>query len=740
MLTSTAESQLTSIPQLCQRQPEIPLLRSCERCRRRKQRCDGSQPTCGRCHTHQAECVYRQSGRFRKRFPMRQSSTPSVVFATQSTVLDPVEVLKTRELPDLTQSIPDTVLQQMWSMVGGLEDDAGSTPSAESAASSADDIPEVIAAAGRRHRLPETPQNLHAMLRSSFVDSVMKLRNRQLWATIESGTIDDLSLLIHLTVATREAQLSKHVQLAGGGRLEARCFEAVQQEWETAHGVRPSTGVVYALLLMSEYGFQSGRHGVFMDFAERSLATAQRIVVRGHPYPWHGARRRNDSGSCDREFDHLLAAFWCAWARVLTASEVLARRFEGPQELPEFDQHEMCHYTAQPIADASRAPSGAIYFEPDLPCNNQPHFSYSAATWQCYLLSAEIHNHYVDVLEGRGTLAGFFGQLAQWDKRMQAWRESWPHEWVLQLREMATKAGRVSRDVYGGQVPLDADWPEPDACQQAGASTTSSSTTSSSPQSVPMDVRPVNTHLYYETKLTAAEQWLVISTAMFENTKLHAHGIALALLRGEDARPVFANRQAVDLDIGQLDPMVRELRYHASTCECLSSARNLQNLFTVSELLGSPLERLGIWVILILDHTSSVHCQRLLADRLDLAMAADSIRRLARLLSQLLTLKRWTSALVVFTSVIKRFVDPQRHLVSSSADEPLALRQWVETAHRQLSDSPWPSNHVLTLLMHEMHMQPKQFCAYTMPVVYASAMSSPAMPQSMRMRITSLLS
>ncbi|KAJ1843628.1 hypothetical protein LPJ73_005432, partial [Coemansia sp. RSA 2703] len=47
----------------------IPLLRSCERCRRRKQRCDGEQPACSRCRGHQAECCYRQSGRFRKRFP-----------------------------------------------------------------------------------------------------------------------------------------------------------------------------------------------------------------------------------------------------------------------------------------------------------------------------------------------------------------------------------------------------------------------------------------------------------------------------------------------------------------------------------------------------------------------------------------------------------------------------------------------------------------------------------------------
>ncbi|KAJ1719272.1 hypothetical protein LPJ53_005935, partial [Coemansia erecta] len=53
----------------------IPLLRSCERCRRRKQRCDGEQPVCSRCRSHQAECSYRQSGRFRKRFPRAASSS-----------------------------------------------------------------------------------------------------------------------------------------------------------------------------------------------------------------------------------------------------------------------------------------------------------------------------------------------------------------------------------------------------------------------------------------------------------------------------------------------------------------------------------------------------------------------------------------------------------------------------------------------------------------------------------------
>ncbi|KAJ1877207.1 hypothetical protein LPJ66_012154, partial [Kickxella alabastrina] len=47
----------------------IPLLRSCERCRRRKQKCGGEQPICARCKSHSTECSYRKSGRFRKRFP-----------------------------------------------------------------------------------------------------------------------------------------------------------------------------------------------------------------------------------------------------------------------------------------------------------------------------------------------------------------------------------------------------------------------------------------------------------------------------------------------------------------------------------------------------------------------------------------------------------------------------------------------------------------------------------------------
>ncbi|KAJ2335323.1 hypothetical protein GGI00_001421, partial [Coemansia sp. RSA 2681] len=171
----------------------IPLLRSCERCRRRKQRCDGEQPACGRCSGQRAECKYRQSGRFRTRHnkssnsnsnshshmlllsssaaavvdtgmlsaattlsglsatiapsaaaaaimfhvpelsPASASLAPSsaassALLMTSSSLadslnspalIDPVEILKTRDLPDLTQGLPDGILQQMWALVGG---------------------------------------------------------------------------------------------------------------------------------------------------------------------------------------------------------------------------------------------------------------------------------------------------------------------------------------------------------------------------------------------------------------------------------------------------------------------------------------------------------------------------------------------------------------------------------------------------------------------------------------------
>ncbi|KAJ1902698.1 hypothetical protein LPJ71_005467, partial [Coemansia sp. S17] len=219
----------------------IPLLRSCERCRRRKQRCDGDQPSCGRCAGQRAECKYRQSGRFRKRYPAgskRTSAieaaatlsglstampTPAIMFqmpelspasslflGAETTIspesrsisslmtptlglVDPVEILKTRDLPDLTQGLPDGILQRMWALVGGqaaaangdcalpdLAPNVGLLDPHNSAAVAGNPkhrVPPALVSVAQRYGLAGA-ERLLAMLRTSFVDSGMKMRTR----------------------------------------------------------------------------------------------------------------------------------------------------------------------------------------------------------------------------------------------------------------------------------------------------------------------------------------------------------------------------------------------------------------------------------------------------------------------------------------------------------------------------------------------------------------------------------
>ncbi|KAJ2484875.1 hypothetical protein IWW37_006085 [Coemansia sp. RSA 2050] len=45
----------------------IPYLTSCNHCRDKKRKCDGTKPTCSLCRAHGVECEYRRSRRFRKR-------------------------------------------------------------------------------------------------------------------------------------------------------------------------------------------------------------------------------------------------------------------------------------------------------------------------------------------------------------------------------------------------------------------------------------------------------------------------------------------------------------------------------------------------------------------------------------------------------------------------------------------------------------------------------------------------
>ncbi|KAJ2355535.1 hypothetical protein H4S02_012922, partial [Coemansia sp. RSA 2611] len=291
----------------------------------------------------------------------------------------------------------------------------------------------------RRYALGEAAATLLQMLRAAFVDSEMKVRTRQFWAALEAGAASDFELLAHLTIAAREAQLASGIALAQPhAAVERACFAAARREWDAGR-VGASTGAVFALLLLSEYGFQIGDTALLWEFAHSALATARRIELRGRRFPWRGAR----GAACDVAYEHVLASYWSSWARVLTAAQTTARRvdaalFARDAPLPEFPQHDMCHYTAQPVA----AP-GAPRFAPAA-CAHRAHFAYSAATWRCSLLSAEMHNLHVDVLERRCAPDAYVDALRAWDARMQAWRAAWPREWHAQLDEMLAVARRVN--------------------------------------------------------------------------------------------------------------------------------------------------------------------------------------------------------------------------------------------------------------------------------------------------------
>ncbi|KAI9470138.1 hypothetical protein LPJ78_002605 [Coemansia sp. RSA 989] len=905
-----------------QDQREIPLLRSCERCRRRKQRCDGEQPVCGRCRSHRAECFYRESGRFRKRFPRsrqaqdehavaaltaatalsslfngdrrdplpaisaprlqqitelpadsgsllqtagaeansmaqpstcaatgsRQSSTVDACTAagapaalpaaaiphitteapprtserlqpaagsgsamlfpvpelspnvgtelspnnplittpqgappllspagrmsrTPGALLDPLQVLKTRDLPDLSQGLPEGVLQQMWALIGGLGKDGLNGLNTRSsdgqlapnlalldpqntAANSrrpytmegmswlqgdplenlqrAEDLDEEDSAAAeaapaalvslcQRFGLHEAPGTLLQMLRAAFVDSEMKMRTRQFWAALEGGRISDFALLAHLAVAAREAQFFsialQHPQVP----LEHVCYDAARREWDSGR-VQPTTGAVYALLLLSEYGYQRGLYAVLWEFAHSALATARQITFRGRRFPWRDAR----VDTCDVAYEHVLACYWSSWARVLTAAQTMTRRIDAalllPDRRPDLPTHDLCHYPADPSPAGPSDPADTVSFV-DPPCLYRPHHSYSAATWKCSLMAAEMHNHLIDLLDRRSAPESYFDALRAWDQRMRRWRAQWPPEWRAQCDDMLAVARRINGR-HGGRVPLEApeppdpaDPPDPAVYRRCSPPT---------PHTV-----TVGFHLFHRSRMSAADTWLSVLVAMYDSSRLRAHRVALVLLQQHSdsallAPPPAPVAPAYDAELGKihltLDPLRDSIELHRCHFVCLDAARSLQSLFTVAELLGSSPARMGIWAVSVLQLVITVHCARLNFN--SPPTQKDALQRLAILVRQLLTLKRWTSALYVFTSIVKAFVDSSC-ILNYSVSVP---------------DSPWPDNHILTLLMHELKMDSRQFCALTVPVVYASAMSSSSMPVSMRMRIASLLS
>ncbi|KAJ2099067.1 hypothetical protein GGI09_002978 [Coemansia sp. S100] len=735
----------------------IPLLRSCERCRRRKQRCDGDQPSCGRCAGQRAECKYRQSGRFRKRYPAgskRTSAieaaatlsglstampTPAIMFqmpelspasslflGAETTIspesrsisslmtptlglVDPVEILKTRDLPDLTQGLPDGILQRMWALVGGqaaaangdcalpdLAPNVGLLDPHNSAAVAGNPkhrVPPALVSVAQRYGLAGA-ERLLAMLRTSFVDSGMKMRTRQFWATLEAGRIGDFAVLAHLAIAVREASLTQGA--AGLPEMEAACYAAARREWECGR-VEPSTSAVFALLLLSEYGYQTGRPVAMGEFADHALATARRIEFRGAAYPWRAAPTR---GACDVEREHVLACFWSAWVRVFTAAQVLGRAAPLPTAgdgFPAFPTHDMCHYTAQPVAGGAL---GAVAFPAHSECRHSAHGAYSAATWQCALLGAEMHNRWVLAAAGLEPRASYLAALRAWDRRLRLWRAAWPPEWTAQMARIARLAQRVP---HHEPLALDAEW----LLDLGSESMTSTPLLPPTP-----DTRPVGAHLFHESRVSAADAWLAVVFVMYDMTRLRAHRVAL------------------DMAGSQEDPLASAIAEHSSRAETLDAARGVQNVLDSVQRLGFPPERMGIWIVFVLEQAIDIHCTSIFQSANPIAQA-DALKRLAALVRHLLALKHWTAALYVFATLVKRHVEPT-WLLSTQAASNIPI--W------NTSNSPWPQTHVLTLLMRAMRMDPRQFCAYTMPVVYASVMSTPVMPQSMRMRIATLIS
>ncbi|KAJ2849191.1 hypothetical protein IWW36_002807 [Coemansia brasiliensis] len=698
-------------------------------------------------------------------------------------LLDPVEVLKTRDLPDLSQGLPESVLQQMWTLIGGLgkdglnglntrsndgqlapnlalldprntaansrrpytmegmswlqgdplenlqkadfDDDEHEDPSGNS---SVEVAPAALVSLCQRFELHEAPGTLLQMLRAAFVDSEMKIRTRQFWAALEGGRISDFALLAHLAVAAREAQLSnsitlQHPQLP----LEHVCYDAARREWDAGH-VQPTTGAVYALLLLSEYGYQRGLFSVLWEFAHSALATARQITFRGHTFPWRDARLK----TCDVAYEHVLACYWSSWARVLTAAQAMTRRIDAalllPDRRPDLPLHDLCHYPADPCPAGPSDPFDTVSFPNPTPCLHRPHHAYSAATWKCSLMAAEMHNHLIDLLDRRSAPESYFDALRAWDRRMRRWRAQWPPEWRAQCDDMLAVARRVNTDQYGGRVPLEA--PEPPDPNDPPDPTVYRRSSPSVPHTV-----NVGFHLFHRSRMSTADIWLSVLVAMYDSSRLRAHRVALVLLQQQHSAdsalltpPPPPVAPAYDAELRKihlaLDPLRDSIELHRCHFVCLDAARSLQSLFTIAELLGSSPARMGIWAVSVLELVITVHCSRLHSSN-STATQLDALQRLAIIVRQLLTLKRWTSALYVFTSIVKAFVEPSCVLANSSVSVP---------------DSPWPANHILTLLMHELHMDSRQFCALTVPVVYASAMSSSSMPVSMRMRIASLLS
>ncbi|KAJ2774311.1 hypothetical protein IWQ57_000885 [Coemansia nantahalensis] len=615
-----------------------------------------------------------------------------------------------------------------------------------------DGVPQALVDLARRYGLLERPVTLLATLQQAFVDTGVRLRTRQFWATLEGGNVSDFVLLAHLAVAMREAQLSGGVTFHHPPKtIENTCYRAARAQWDR-YRAEPTPSTVFALLLLSEYGYQTARAEDMWDFALEASAAARRIRVRGVLFPWHGVRYTAPDGTpmCDVELEYVLGCYWLTSLCVVLAAQQKTRRIDlsvipgyaasGEQHcvLPEYPTHDMCCYTAQPAVPPGKVAPDTVMFPSDRPCMACPSHTYTAHLWQSVMAVIDIHNLYIDVLEQRCAPDAFLDAARQWDERVRRERETWPAAWSTQMGDMLAAARRINDEEHGGSLLLESvDFPcRPPVDDMADYNAFHSQ------RPAKAYMVTVGCHSFLYTPAMTDDVLLSATASAHEMFRLRIHCLVLALLQqcnpGESRQSLsllFAGvpigystgeqpLQETELTVAS-DPLRDSMELHRCQYVCLDVARNLQSVSTIADLLGVSLMRHGMLGISALELVVSVHCARINHSSSSTATRMDALRRLARILKHLLTLRHWAPVLYIFTAVVKAFVDTTCTVPGCSAD---------------IADSPLPHDHVLTLLMHEMQMTPREFYVVTVPLVYTALANSPAMTPSLRMRIASLLS
>ncbi|KAJ1957539.1 hypothetical protein GGI12_005000 [Dipsacomyces acuminosporus] len=618
-------------------------------------------------------------------------------------------------------------------------------PSVESLLSStAMDVPQTLVDVAERHSLNEDPQTLLLLLRLAFVNADMIIRTPEFWTMLEAGNASDFVVLAHLAIATREAYLSKTAIQVAPERLadlESTCFEAAKKEWYDCKATN-STGAVFALHMLSEYAYHTGLYTTMWDFAQYAIDAAKGTEFRNTRCPWKGAK--NDE--CDLEYEHLAMCFWRTWCRLFMAAQRMNTRIHlvDSKDLPEYPDHP-CYSTAQTFAKKGVTKQDCVEFA-HMACihNGCSLQSASARNWHSL---APMHNRYIGLLEGKVSLHIYLDDLKTWRRKMQSERSAWPEAWALQAQAMFNKAHRVNKEKFNGEVPLNNS-----ICSLGSAADTSVAIPGAgthalaSPEASPATTAADTAHTRRNSEDPSATNksrpevssdeikaglWVVIMYTIYEMSRLRAHYIALAYMSEDrsqflheegSALPVFTTISLPSVPDGYRyisdDAMGDSIAFHQSKSECMDAANNLQSLFNMADLLGYPLEVIGVWIVFIFEHLISIQCGRMASK--SWSTKVDALKRLARLLRQLLARKKWTCALHVFATFVQTYMGSKNTI---SGGEAIAS----ENA-RLVELSPWPQNHVLSILMRLMDMNYAEFCAYTIPLAIASKYAADALP------------